>query len=262
MTEKIPTQPAATTGPRILIADDEESFGRLTAEVLRREGYLCDYVNSAQEAARALGAAAYDLLITDINMPGNTNLEFLRDVSKSEVFMPVIVATGFPSVGTAIESLRLAAVDYVVKPLSLPGFLDQVRAAVEKGKTVRVMRSARQNFGDWLERMKGMEEALIQNSPEGRPSLDGSLDWYLEETLRRFANLSVSLMSTIDMLKRTHGGQAEVCSLMYCPRLAAYEDAIRNTVDVLVQTKNTFKSKELAELRRRLEVVLRNTSGS
>jgi len=60
---------------RILIADDEETFLQSMGALLRREGYACDCVRDAREAATALEQAAYDLLITDIYMPGNAELD-------------------------------------------------------------------------------------------------------------------------------------------------------------------------------------------
>ena len=65
---------------RILIADDEETFLQSMGALLRREGYTCDCVRDAQEAAAALDKTTYDLLITDIYMPGNAELEFLREL--------------------------------------------------------------------------------------------------------------------------------------------------------------------------------------
>src|SRR2546427_200248 len=67
-------------GARILIADDEETFLQSMGALLRREGYACDCVRDAREAAAALEKVAYDLLITDIYMPGNAELEFLHDL--------------------------------------------------------------------------------------------------------------------------------------------------------------------------------------
>ncbi len=84
----------------------------------------------------------------------------------------------------------------------------------------------------------------------------------MNEAIQRFANLSMSLMKTVQTLKEgLPEGKTDVCSLMHCSRLAAYEDVIRETVDVLIRTKNSFKSKELAEIRKKLECVLKNKQG-
>jgi DNA-binding NtrC family response regulator len=250
---------------KILIADDEVVFLQPTSLFLEKHGYCCDCVRSAEEAAAALDKAAYDLLIVDINMPGNTNLEFLRNRPPHSSFLPVIVVTGYPTFHTAVESLRLAVVDYRTKPLDLPNFLETVKTAIDKAKVVRVMREARQGFGTWLDQVSQMEAALL--SPEAdsaeKGGSSGNLDWYLNEAIRRFANLSMSLMNTVQTLKQgLPEGKTDVCSLMNCSRLTSYENVIRETVEVLIKTKNSFKSKELAEIRKKLELALKNKPSS
>jgi DNA-binding NtrC family response regulator len=246
---------------RILIADDEDTFLQPTALYLQKHGYLCDCARTTEEAALALAKIHYDLLIIDINMPGNTNLEFLRDRPQFTTFLPVIIVTGYPTLRTAVESLRLSVVDYKTKPLDWPDFLESVKSAIEKARVVRVMREARQGFGTWLDQVNQMETALLSGSAESRTtgSGRGELDWYLGEAIQRFANLSVSLVNAVQTLKKgLPEGKTDVCSLMNCSRLATLERSMRDTIDVLVRTKGSFKSKELAELRKRLELVLKS----
>jgi DNA-binding NtrC family response regulator len=249
---------------KILIADDEDVFLQPTSLYLQKHGFACDCVRSAEEAAGALDNTVYDLLIIDINMPGNTNLEFLRSRPPYTNFLPVIVVTGYPTFHTAVESLRLAVVDYKVKPLDLPDFLNTVNAAIEKAKVVRVMREARQGFGNWLDQINQMETALLSpdSDPARRGGASGELDWYLNEAIRRFANLSMSLMNAVQTLKQgLPEGKTDICSLMNCSRLASYEGIIREAVEVLIKTKNSFKSKELAEIRKKLEYALKSKPG-
>ena len=101
------------TGARLLLADDEETFRNSISVLLRREGYECDVASSAGEAVERLTEDPYDLLITDLRMPGNTELELLKAAGGA---LPVIIVTAYPSVPTAIEAVRFAVVDYLVKP--------------------------------------------------------------------------------------------------------------------------------------------------
>jgi FixJ family two-component response regulator len=246
---------------RILIADDDEAFLKLTSTFLQKNGFLCECVQSADEAESMLAKTVYDLLITDIQMPGNTNLEFLRKDSFRSSFLPVIVVTGYPTLDTAIESLRLAVVDYLEKPLRLDEFLASVRSAIDKAKAIRVMREVRQDFSAWMDRTSQMESVLLSPHSGKIPGADisGELDWYLGETLQRFSNVSTSLVNALQTLKKgLPEGKKDVCSLMHCSRLDAYEKAIRETVDVLFKTKNSFKSKELAEIRKKLEFLMKS----
>jgi DNA-binding response OmpR family regulator len=246
---------------RILIADDEDVFLEPTALFFRSQGYSCDCVRDAEQAAAALAGSPYDLLIIDINMPGNTNLEFLRDRPQYTNFIPVIIVTGNPTLHTAVESLRLAVVDYQTKPLNLPEFLATAKTIIDKAKVIRVMRDTRQGLVSWLDQIKKMEAALL--SPEedaGRRKIaSGDLDWYLGEAVQGFANISISLMSAIQALNRgATEKSADICHMMNCSRLAAYEDGMRKTVEVLVKTKNSFKSKDLADVRKTLETLLKS----
>jgi hypothetical protein len=143
----------------------------------------------------------------------------------------------------------------------LPEFVETVRTAIEKGRLIRIMREARQGFGVWLDQVSQMESALLAGNANStqKSANTGDLDWYLNEAIRRFANLSLSLMNTVHTLKEgLPEGKADVCLLMNCSRLSSYENAIREAVEVLVRTKNSFKSKELAEIRKKLESVLKN----
>jgi DNA-binding response OmpR family regulator len=250
---------------RILLADDEDIFLRPTALFLQKRGIICDCVHTVEEAAAALAKTNYDLLVIDINMPGNTNLEFLRDRPQHSNFLPVIVVTGYPTFHTAVESLRLAVVDYQTKPLDLPNFLETIRSAIEKARVVRVMREARKGFGSWLEQIGQMEKILLtprRNAAEESRSASGELDWYLGETIQTFANLSVSLMNAMNTLNRSlPEGKGDVCRLMHCSRLSAYESGVREAIEVLIKTKNSFKSKELAEIRKKLELLLKTETG-
>lgn len=112
---------------KILIADDEETFLHSTADLLRREGYDCDIVPDGNRAAEMLGKGEYDLLIADIKMPGNGNLELVREMPRLAEGLPVILVTGYPSLKTAMESFQLPVAAYLPKPVEWrrpfwPGF--------------------------------------------------------------------------------------------------------------------------------------------
>lgn len=133
---------------RILLADDEETFRTSVAVLLRREGFECDVASSADEAAKLLSEGQYDLLITDLRMPGNNDLELLRGVAGGRGLLPVIVVTAFPSVPTAIEAMRCAVVDYLVKPFDFDDLLRSVRRALEARKAARMLESLRDVLAD------------------------------------------------------------------------------------------------------------------
>ncbi|WP_442511175.1 sigma-54-dependent transcriptional regulator [Novipirellula sp. SH528] len=112
---------------RILIADDEPLYLRTTGELLRKSGYECVCVADANAALEALRRERFDLVLSDLNMPGNLKLELLREERRHWSHIPLIVITGVPSVPTAIESIRLGIADYLLKPVSYEDLLVSVQ---------------------------------------------------------------------------------------------------------------------------------------
>jgi DNA-binding NtrC family response regulator len=123
---------------RILIADDEPLYLRTTGDLLRKSGYECVCVPDAKQATAALREGDFDLVLSDLNMPGNLKLELLKDHSRLRKHIPLIVITGVPSLPTAIESIRLGIADYLMKPVKFEDLLRSVERAIEHaGQTSR-----------------------------------------------------------------------------------------------------------------------------
>jgi two-component system response regulator HydG len=113
-----------------LIADDEPLFLRTTAELLRKAGYECSCAADGHAAMQALAREPVDLVISDLNMPGNLKLELLREGRRQWPQIPLIIVTGAPSLPTAIESVRLGIADYLLKPVKFDDLLSSVRRAL------------------------------------------------------------------------------------------------------------------------------------
>ncbi len=133
---------------RILVADDEPLFLRTTAELLRKAGYECACAADGIAALQALGRESFDLIISDLNMPGNLKLELLHEGRQQWPETPLIVITGAPSLPTAIESVRLGIADYLLKPVKLDDLLSSVKRALshrarERPRPVKNAREAR-----------------------------------------------------------------------------------------------------------------------
>ncbi len=116
--------------PRILIADDEPLFLRTTAQLLRKAGYECTCAADGHAALEALSSQPIDLVLSDLNMPGNLKLELLHHGRQRWPDTPLIVVTGAPSLPSAIESVRLGIADYLLKPVKYDDLLSSVRRAL------------------------------------------------------------------------------------------------------------------------------------
>ena len=122
---------------RLLLADDEETFLRATAELLRDAGYHCDMASDGCQAFDMLLANRYDLLIADLQMAGNMNFELLEKVELIAPGMPVITVTGYPSLASAIRAVELPVVAYLVKPFDFDELLDRITRAIRRAQPDR-----------------------------------------------------------------------------------------------------------------------------
>ncbi|MFO7568033.1 MAG: response regulator transcription factor [Enhygromyxa sp.] len=144
-------------GPaRILIADDDEPFRRSVVRLLSHEGYQVHEVDNPSEALARISADAFELLIADVNMRGEEGLSILREQDE----VPVLVVTGQPTLETALEALRRAAVDYLAKPLSPQPFLSRVADGVARGRALQTLRSAEQRLRNQLDFITGLRDTL------------------------------------------------------------------------------------------------------
>ena len=113
---------------KTLVVDDEEIVRSFLIDVLTDEGYQVTAVSSGDEAVKLLTTNDYDLIITDIKMPGTDGMEVLRMAKARDPNQNVIVMTGYASTETAVESMKLGAADYITKPFNL----DQIKIVVAK----------------------------------------------------------------------------------------------------------------------------------
>jgi DNA-binding NtrC family response regulator len=113
----------------ILIVDDEPLFGTTTQQFLQSRGFDVQYVPDGHEGERAIRSNRFDLIVADLDMPGNRQLEFLKTCRLEFTDTPFIVVTGRPSLPSAIEGIRHGIHDYFLKPLDLDDLLHSVERA-------------------------------------------------------------------------------------------------------------------------------------
>jgi DNA-binding NtrC family response regulator len=102
---------------RILIVEDEETLSSSLRRVFLRDGYEAEVVDNAESAFEMLDKGIYDIIITDIILPGMSGIELLKNIKESLPEQIVIIMTAYASLETAVEALRAGAYDYVVKPI-------------------------------------------------------------------------------------------------------------------------------------------------
>jgi two-component system response regulator PilR (NtrC family) len=115
----------------ILIAEDEDGVRESLAEVLREEGYNVTAVGDGSEAIGTLGDREYDIVLSDLRMPGADGLEVLRRVRELSPQTLVLIMTAHATVETAIEALRRGAQDYLLKPVLFEEVLHKIENLLE-----------------------------------------------------------------------------------------------------------------------------------
>ncbi len=242
---------------RILLADDEAIFLKATSDLLRENGYICDSATDAESVMAMLRLNDYDLLISDVRMPGNSDLELISNVSEITNCMPVILVTAYPSIENTIQALKLNVRDYLIKPVAFEELLALVNKVIEAGSiNHEVKMEVRESISKWRLELDKVEKLL------SKASMDSPLEtfnYYLDTSYR---NIFETLMNLRKMTKMAVVGNDD--QLTHQPvylngMRAELKEVLEDTINVLKKTKNSFKSKDIGELRKKLEKVLSGT---
>ena len=179
---------------RILIVDDEPEITAILSDLFDGK-YDCTTAGSAEEALGRLAGNNYELVVSDITMPGMSGLDMIPHVKTSSPNTVVVMISGMQTVESAIEALRLGAFDYVMKPFDLR----QVEAVVTRALEHQDLIVAKQRYEDHL------EELVEQRTAE----LDQALN-SLEDAYRSTLKALTAALETRDL--ETHGHSERVVS--------------------------------------------------
>src|SRR3989475_2879075 len=121
---------------KILVVDDEASILKLLQEALTQWGYQVECVGTGAEALEAIRTGLYYAAITDIRMPEMSGLDLLREITRHDESIEVIVMTGYPTISSAVQALKEGAYDYLSKPL----ILDELKHLMQRLMERRFLR--------------------------------------------------------------------------------------------------------------------------
>ena len=245
---KIDVQPPAGNPSRgkILFADDDPQVCGGVGNCLVRAGFDCDFADTATKAVELLRAKEYDVLLSDINMPGNCGLELIESIPAIAEGLPVILLTGNPTLETAARSVRLRVTAYLTKPPDIEELCRLVAAGVAERHHFLLLKDSRQRLQEWDREIERLQKMLQQAPAADRQA---PMQSYLRLTLR---HLVVSLVELENLLIH-EGAKLDMDRALEKQTLV---NALRKTVGVLQKTKDHFKSKDLGELRKELEGLL------
>ncbi len=163
----------------LLIVDDDAAMRQMLASLFREQGYPVQEAASAEEALEQARSHVFDLVLSDIKMPGKTGIEMVGELRRVRPSTPVVLMTAFGSIDSAVDAMRAGAFDYITKPFEP----EAVLLAVERALEVRVLeeenRRLRQavdrtgSLGDLIGESPAMREifALIKKVARGRSSV-------------------------------------------------------------------------------------------
>jgi len=149
---------------RILLVDDEPGSRESLSLLLGHEGYLVDTASDGEKAIRLFSKNKYDVIITDLFLPGASGIDILKHVKEHPLPCSVILITGNATAETAVEAMKEGAFDYIIKPVNFEKLKVLVEKAVEKTRLVAENIYLRQQL-----RGKYKFDNIIGNSPAIQP---------------------------------------------------------------------------------------------
>lgn len=125
-------RPAAPRG-RILLIDDDRGFGLWATRVLEARGFTVQHVLDAMSGLRHIESEPWDLVVTDVEMPGLSGLDFLERLRRLDPALPVAVVTAHATVDRAVTAMRQTATEFIQKPISPDDFAARVMRMSQRG---------------------------------------------------------------------------------------------------------------------------------
>jgi two-component system response regulator AtoC len=152
---------------RVLVADDDRSMCELLQAGLARRGFEVTWRTSAAEALAAMSEGDFDVIVTDLNMPGTNGLELCERVTANRPDVPVVVITAFGSMDTAVAAIRAGAYDFITKPFEM----DVLRLTLDRAAQHHRLRDEVKRLRQAVTESRGFGE-ILGSSPPMRQVLD------------------------------------------------------------------------------------------
>jgi putative two-component system response regulator len=193
---------------RILVVDDEDQIRALLARLLQSHGHECAAASSAAEARRLLASEPFALVLSDVNMPGESGIDFTREVLAQYPDTAVVMVTGMDDRRYADSAIELGAYGYVLKPFKPNELIINVGNALRRRTLEIENRSHREELEKTvLERTSALRDTIAQLE-----SSDAELRRLREETIRR--------LSWAAEFRNQETGEHIVRVSLYCALLA------------------------------------------
>lgn len=189
--------------PRILLMEDELSVARGLQMILSEAGYVVDLAMTGKSALERFSQKVFDLLVADLKLPDINGMDVIRQVKEKRPETGVVVITGYSTVSSAVEAMKLGVYDYLPKPFTddefksvIKGALKEKEAApvknlvekvdtaegklIQKQEVLKVLTRAGQDDAFWLDLLENGSAALKEYQLSSRAKaaiVSGDLNW-------------------------------------------------------------------------------------
>lgn len=198
--------PSASATARILIVDDEKNIRLTLCAFLQRQGYEVGLAEDAPRARVLLAEGGWDVVVTDIVLPGASGVELLKAIRSAAPDVQVIMMTGEPTVDTATEAIRIGASDYLTKPIAKEAILRTVAKAVQVKHLLDDKRRLEEENRAYV---VNLERLVDERTSALRQALDGTIhamaaavesgDPYTAGHQQRVGNLARRIAQAMDL---------------------------------------------------------------
>jgi DNA-binding response OmpR family regulator len=236
----------------ILLADDEQTFLASTSELLRKAGYICDCADNGEDTLKKNSGKDYDLVITDIKMPGNSNLELVREINDRYPAVSVIIITAYPSQQTAVEAIGLRVFAYIVKPFDFNQLLKNADSAIKTSKLSKIVKHTKSCLSQWVNEIDDIEFVMDKSKVD---IFEHSINSFLTVNTEKIREIFNNIRFVTHLIGNVNS-DAKICSIMQCQKLSELINGITQAIDSIEKTKELFKSKQLGIVREKLEKLL------
>ena len=158
-----PDSSQSKSPPRILIVDDDPGQRSLLDSFLKSQGFDTFPVSSGERALEALRGDGFDMMISDVRMPGLSGLETLRRARQEHAVLPVLLVTAYADIREAVGAMRDGAVNYLAKPIDLDELLTSVRKATGISKVAPLKFSEEKQLPGYVVARSPLTQALFHD---------------------------------------------------------------------------------------------------
>jgi CheY-like chemotaxis protein len=241
---------------KILLADDEKTFLESTSELLRKNGYFCDCANDGKSTLKKLSQNSFDIVVADIKMPGNSDLELIKQINVLYPSIIVILITAYPSQQTAIEAIGLRVTGYIVKPFDFNDFSKTIDSAIKNCKLLKIVKKTKEDLLQWISEMEYIELAMRKGKSD---FFENTLNSFLIVNADKISDIFENIRYISNLIGQINP-DTRICDVMQCPKLTELTKGIIESVASIQKTKELFKSKQLGTVREKLEKLLDDTN--